>query len=295
MHNFICRPSRSGSPVLVLLTAVLVSLGTTSHAGTNNIVGSYANWPITWIPISSLNDPDDGLTAGQLELVGDTSNPTVQYALTPNYICFRLQVQYAGVVVPPGSPNPTFNDTHMIMVDLANYTNPLTTSNRPDYAFAWDSQATPITKHGLEMMVPSTIGNTWDALRFADIDGQNGDKIAPPDFGAGTTDGFVRTIDGQATANFGTVTYVDYAISRSYLSNNVPAMITNSVWRIQIGTIANKNDHNAISADVAGGAGVGSTIDTTWSAPITIPEPSTAALVGLGLLVMTGTRRGRRQ
>ena len=34
---------------------------TPASAATNNIIGTYANWPTNWVPVNALNDPDDGL------------------------------------------------------------------------------------------------------------------------------------------------------------------------------------------------------------------------------------------
>ena len=56
-----------------------------------------------------------------------------------------------------------------------------------------------------------------------DVDGSSGQKLAP-DFdnsargGMNGTDGYVRTVDSQSTTNFGSTTFVDFAISCDYLN-----------------------------------------------------------------------------
>lgn len=121
-----------------------------------------------------------------------------------------------------------------------------------DYAFMWDSQSNDQDNHGLELGIPRDNGATWAATRMNDRDGNNGKKLAPPDFGLSNGDGYVRIVNGQSTTNFGTTTFVDFAIKWSYLSTN-STLGKGQSWNIQLGSINNANDHNWIDYDVAGG------------------------------------------
>jgi len=59
-------------------------------------------------------------------------------------------------------------------------------------------------------------------------------KIAPPDFATSGGNGYVRVTDNVATTNFGTTTFLDFAISSLYLGANVPNLWSNGAWRIQL-------------------------------------------------------------
>jgi hypothetical protein len=157
------------------------------------------------------------------------------------------------------------------------------------------------TKHGIEMQVYND-GTTWGTLRFNDIDGTNASKLANDINGAGgtrATDGYLRTIDGISTTSFGTVSWIEFAISKTYLSTYVPELYngtTNDIndWNIQFGSIANANDHSALNGDVAGGLSLTGTLTDSGFINVAgapVPEPGTFMLMGSGLLGLLGYRR----
>lgn len=249
--------------------------------------GTWNAWPTVWTAISSLNEGTDTGVASYLDFVGNTASPLASYALTSNYICFRLQVDANAY------SSSWVGSTFMILVNAVGYNNPLNLTNQnaaPDFSFAWDNNVAA-QNHGLEMQIPSTLGNTFKDLRMADLDGNSGQKITnmttvtptlANDFRLTGGDGYIQTVSGHDAGTLGTTTYIEIAISRAYLTANVPALAANSSWQIQLGTIPNANDHNAITGDVAGGLTPDSTIiSTAWSDPINVPEPSTNALLFL--------------
>lgn len=254
--------------VFLLLGPLLSSQATLIY----NVGGVYSSWPATWIPVTSLNDPDDALTRDHLDFVGDASNPGVYYASDSSYLYFRIRVD-AGTAV-----TNTFSDSVFVLIDDVN----TGTTNRPDYGFAWDSKSGDNTRHGLELMSNSVLGTSWDSSRMEDVDASSGLKIAPPDFANSGGDGYVQTTDGQATVNFGTTTYIDIAASWSYLQANT-TLDPGQTWRIQVASIDNANDHNLLRYDVAGNVDP-STTGLAWSDAIVIPEPSTLSLLALSFL-----------
>ena len=124
-----------------------------------------------------------------------------------------------------------------------------------------------------------------------DRDGNSVQKISPPDFSLSGGDGYVRTVDNQASTNFGLTTFVDIAVSWSFLQANT-VLNAGQLWRIQFGSISKANDHNFIDYDVAGGvnpSGVNSM--QTWSSAIMVPEPASMVLLVLAGLVAWRFRR----
>ena len=250
----------------ILVTALAFG-GALPHASaaTNNVVGTYTNWPTNWIALPTLNDPNDGKDT-QNDFVGDVTNPTAYYGINTEYIFFRMRVQVPTVVA-----GTTFHDAHTVLIDLTGRDYNTTTKalqsgtdGRPDYGFCWDSKSNDNTKHGFEMQVRSTVGTVWSAVAMDDIDYDAGKKGTNDINGnSRTADGYVRTIDQQTTANFGMTTYVDLAVKWSYLQTYT-GLNTNQVWRITLGSIANATDHNNINADIAGGANPTSVITDGW-------------------------------
>ena len=233
---------------------------------TTDQYGTYASWPsdASWKPINSLNDPNDGLTRTCLDFVGDTINPGAYIFSDANYLYFRVRVQCG---------TAAFADTIMILVDRLGWGG---TDGNPDYAFTWDSQSADNTKHGLEMSITSTVGTSWGAMRMTDLDGTSGGKIVPPDFAApGGTDGYIRSVDNQSTTNFGTTTFVDFAIKWSYLIANT-GLAKGQTWKIQLGSIDNANDHNLIRYDVAGNTSP-ATVGLVWSSAL-FSDPTAVTL-----------------
>ncbi len=224
----------------LLLVAVIAAFITIpSGASATGYGGTYTSWPTTWTPISGLNDPDDGLSNERLDFVGDATDPCGYYAGNSDYLFFRVRVDDGAAA--------TFSDTIMILIDNDS-------DGAVEYAFMWDSQSNDQTQHGLELGVPRDIGATWATSRMEDRDGPTNQaaKVAPPDFGVSNGDGYVRVVSGQSTTNFGTTTFVDYAVKWSYLSAN-SLLGKNQSWGVQFGSIDNANDHNWIDYDVAGG------------------------------------------
>lgn len=216
-----------------------------------NEFGTKTNWPSDndWKPMNSLNDPIDAGVPGEIDFIGDATNPGAYFFSDANYWYIRARVHTPTVV------SATFHDTILVLIDN-------NADAKPEYSFSWDSKSNDITKHGLELQVQSVVGSTWATTQMDDRDGQSGQKVAPPDFAVptdGTTgDGYIRTLDGQVTTNFGNTTFVDFAVSWGYLGRSYQgAPITNltrtQTWAIQLGSIADSTDHNNITGDVAAG------------------------------------------
>lgn len=206
--------------------------------------GTKSTWPADsdWKAITSLNDPHDASASHEAcDFVGDATNPGAYLFSDSNYWYLRVRVD-EGIV---GSG--TVQDAILILIDN-------TGDSQPDYAFSWDAKSASITQHGLELQIPDTIGSTWSNTQMKDIDGDPARKVSPPDFAlpATGTDGYIRTVDSVSTTNFGTTTYIDFAVSWSFLSTNTTLTKTQA-WKIQLGSIANSTDHNNIDCDVAGG------------------------------------------
>lgn len=199
--------------------------------------GTYTGWPTTWVALNSLNDPDDALSNERIDFVGDSSAPGVYYTSNSDYLFFRVRVDDGTVT--------EFSDTHLILIDQGQ-------NGTLDYAFMWDTQSNDQTNHGLEFGIPGTVGGTWATTNMNDLDSSNGQKIAPPDFGLSNGDGYIRILNGQPTTNFGTTTFIDFAISWSYLTAHT-TLGKGETWNIQLGSINNANDHGWIDDDVAGG------------------------------------------
>lgn len=263
LFNNNCREGRSRTARLASAFGLFLSLCLFCSYGyaqvTTDRVGAKSSWPAAWIPISSLNDGDDGLGL-QYDFVGDATNPGFYQYYDGTYLYFRMRVDLNAYA------DGAFNGTHFIMIDCG--TNDATNSctgaldDKEDYAFVWDSAATPASKHGLEMTVKSVVGLTaWSDSRFDDLDGLSADKgdadFAVPTDGT-TGEGYIRTIDQQSTTNFGNTTFIDFAIQCAYLSTNTNLECTGQTWKIQIGSTANSNDHTTVSEDVGANSSVSS-------------------------------------
>jgi hypothetical protein len=98
-----------------------------------------------------------------------------------------------------------------------------------------------------------------------DIDLQDAQKaINDINGNSRTTDGYLRTIDRVATTNFGETTFVDFAVSWSYLYQYT-GLRSNQLWKVAFASIANATDHNFITGDVSGGASPASLVTEGWS------------------------------
>jgi hypothetical protein len=253
-----------GSRVWVMVGVIVSVLASGVLADTNNVIGTHDNWPTNWIPVASLNDPNDGLANRQLDFVGDASSPGGYYRVASDYVYFRMRVQL-------GTNNNSFTDAHFVLINVAsnNYSGSAlvegTDDGYPDYGFAWDSKANDPTKHGLEMMVRETVNNSWGGVKMDDIDLQSAQKLINDINGnSRTTDGYLRTIDRVATPTFGETTFVDFAVSWSYLYQYT-GLRSNQLWKVAFASIANATDHNFITGDVSGGASPASLVTEGWS------------------------------
>jgi hypothetical protein len=260
--------------------ALYMALTTPCWATVIQHIGNYSGWgSVHWNVIEGLDDTDDGV-AEQLEFVGDSSSRGAYWGIDNKYVYFRMRLDIDSA--------PSFSDAHLVLFDVVG-------DATPDYAFAWDSKSNDENGHGLEMTILDSSDGTWGGTKMNDIDGSNGQKLANDINGDGRdTDGYVQSSDntGNESDSFGKTTFLDFAVSLSYLSNNVPEMIQNTNWKVQFGSIANATDHNAISDDIAGGQSLDSSITAdSWSDAIAIPEPAAASLIiGFGLSVIFGRR-----
>lgn len=256
---------------LLLLSAVLCGVAQAGEVAQYG--GTFSGWPQTWYPVNSLNDPANDTTdesKPHLNFVGDATYPCVYIAIGSyggaDYLFFRVRVKYDGDLGPTPVPTSPFKDgTIMILIDYDG-------DSHLEYAFGWDFKENTYTEHGLEMLYlkeDHTSTAPWGGIRMDDVDGNNAKKIAPPDFGFSNGDGYIRTIDHQGTgASFGDTTFIDFAIKCNYLQNSsTTALRCLQEWKIQVGSIANANDHGWINYDVAGGASPTSIIATSWSQP----------------------------
>jgi hypothetical protein len=249
--------------------------------------GHKDSWPSSWTTISGLNDQDNGLSDDFLDFVGDATDPGAYVAWDSSYLYFRMRVDV-------GTANAlTWEDCVMIVLDSAD------SDTTPNWGISWDTYGQKNIKdidHGLEMNVPNTTGSTWAGTKLHDLDGVIANKIAPPDFRYIGGDGYVRTVDSQSTSNFGTTTFIDFALSWEYLNTATSGqLVPGTSWNIQLVSIANNTDHAFINADVAGGLSPSSSL--TYSAYLqlgdapappeeTVPEPATIIGALGGILFM---------
>lgn len=267
-----------------------------SFAGTQNqwpVGMTFAGWPSdsTWLPLTSLNDPatDVGTTASVLNLVGDALNPGFYWAQGGGYLFFRMRVNSAAAVTQPSctsfptgctSAAPFSNaGTLWLFIQPDGVTTPV-----PRYGICWDFKNPSVEVHGLEMarfkgfIPPSSL--KWKDINMEDSDEDQGARINP-DFNSpgrpgvtsvpySGTDGYIRTVDGVArvtgagnTAVTDVTTFVDFAISCSYLNylqtytavrtgNGKFELVCGQTWRLQLASTA-AADNGAVDFDVAGG------------------------------------------
>jgi hypothetical protein len=278
----------------LVAVAVLMAtdwLFTTCSAQTiNNWIGSKAAWPSSWTDLG-INDPDDGVSP-ENDFVGNASFPGSYWAQDSSYVYFRMRVD-ADTVNADGT---TFQDAMTVLIDRRDNAYGYQ-DGRPDYGISWDSKSNIVSSHGLEMQVWGSGTTTWDNLRMDDLDGDAGKKLVNDINGnSRTTDGYVRTSYAYATGaspNFGDTTFVDFAVSWSYLTTYTN-LGPNQTWKVTFGSIHAATDHNPFSDDIAGNANPTSSISTGWSGDIqTTPEPATWLLASLGATGLLVLRRYR--
>jgi hypothetical protein len=280
----------------MVVTAVSLLATLVASGATINPIGTYANWPVAWTALPGLDDPDDG-AAEQNDFVGNATYPGAYWSDDGSYIYFRMRLDVDDV-----DPYP-FHDAHIVLIDVvgANFNTETkqldveANDGEPDYGFAWDSKSNDPAKHGLEMVVRSVVGPSWGTVQMDDIDGNNGQKLTNDINGNGrTTDGYVRATGLQDTTvtNFGNTTFLDYAVSWSYLETYT-GIRRGQTLNIALGSINDATDHNALSGDIAGGALLTDTVTTTgWTSITPVPEPSSGFILGIaGLLGLCHRRR----
>jgi hypothetical protein len=266
--------------ILVLVHLQLLRAAEINWVPSTNL---WNGWTVNWHAVSALNDPNDALGTTHLDFVGDAISPGAYWSDNGFYMFFRARVAAGSVT------SSTFADSVLVLIDRVGYG----LTNRPDFAFTWDSKASLAT-HGLEMSISNTVGTTWGTTKMDDLDGLNSSKGTNDINGnSRTTDGFIRTLDNQNTPNFGATTFIDFAVSWDYLTNYTTLRRTDS-WRIQLASIDGANDHNFLSYDIAGGLNPSSAIDANWADIQVIPEPSSALLASGGFTLIFSFRRRSR-
>lgn len=281
----------------IVLCAFLASAAP-GRATTIDWVGTYTNWATSWTAINGLNDIADQGPNYSYDLVADASNPVAQYATNADYYMFRMQLAISDITSATAPLNAP-NNSYFIIINL---TDDGTNNSNPDYAITWDaassSNSGAIANHGLEMQTAQT-GATWGSTQFNDIDNNANIKgVTDFNYGTRTTDGYVRTVGNVVTGgSLGTVSYVDIAISKSYLNTYVSALYDGNTkdindWNIQFATRAGGTDHLDLNGDIAGGESLSDPPDAFANvADAPVPEPGTFLLMGSGLLGLLGYRR----
>jgi hypothetical protein len=247
--------------------------------------GPITHWPAAWTPIPDLDDPADGADP-EADFVGNPASPGAYFAADQNYIYFRVRLKVGEVAapifpltsqdadLPAGWSDRTFRDQILIVLDN-------TADGMPDWGIGWDINDWPYFHGGLKLLYrdansPAT-GQLWGQLR--DADGAEDAKIAPPDFRWNSTDGYVRTIDRQETADFGPTTFVDFALSWEFLArqrNLGLPLLPGQTWRVQFVSMAGQPEEGAPSIDTAGAATLADGAIANWGAVIAATPPPAA-------------------
>lgn len=263
-------------------------------AGTVEHIGSYANWTTTWQPFTNGAEIHNVGVDDTLDFVGDITNPGLYWSSSDEYIFFRMRVDAETFTTATGA--------HILLIDIVGLGN-----DGIDYGFAWDSKSNKNSAHGLEMSVPDPSStDPWSATLMDDMDGLGGSKgVNDINGDLRNTDGYVRSIDGQAATNFGNTTFIDFAVKWSYLEyftgdtayagdypDSGPGLRRGQSWNIAVAGIDNATDHLPFNADVGGGADLTSSTTVGWSSAILVPEPSTALMMGLaGFFALSRRKR----
>lgn len=277
-------------------------LGVSNYNQTTALTDATSFWSsktIGWIPLgnSTSEGPITSGTASPLDFVGNSSNPGLYYSNQDGYVFFRMRV-YAPTFTSLSSAFP--KGSYMLVIDRDR-------NGSVDYGFGWDSQnwsATDNTNHGLEMTMLNTNGTAWNNTDMKDLDqvygtgGGNSTKGTVDINGLvsgttyRTTDGYVRTEDGQSVVDGKNTTFIDFAVSWSYLSSidTYTGLTSNTKWNVTAAAINNSTDHGFFNADVMGAA-PGDLISSSSGAWSTLPEPTTALA---GLLLGASLLRRRR-
>lgn len=262
-------------------STILALSASSGHAVTQYGDKGDANWPSSWTPVTSLNDGANG--GGTSDFVGDSTNPGAYYASDNSYIYFRLRV---------AADTNTFNNSIFVMIDND-------VDKRPNYSFTWDARSNDVTKHGLELQIPNTIGLTWATSDWKDIDGKPSEKVSPDFALPPGTDGYVRTLNNQSEVFGYKTTFVDFAISTNFLSHNTTFNPQNP-FNWAGASVPNANDHALLTGDITGNASSSDLVSQGWSNSGSggggsgVPEPSCVAASILASIVMAGYRRMKK-
>lgn len=307
-------------PVSVLLVCLaLMVFASPANSATYDVYGgTKASWPDgSWIPVSSLGDPDDDKTE-RLDFVGDTytdgpdeSNYTLYRYGDSTYAYFRVRVD-AGAYTGYknfGLKTGDWTDNIWIMINADSDT-------EAEYALAWDTKTGDSGEegdqpHGLEFQIINATSTQWGNTTFNDIDKDGAKKRTVSGTGDGECDGlcggcwhvdipytggtgYVRILDGQSTTAWDTTMFIDIAVTWAYLHSastaangcdgTLPVLSASGNWKLQAGSRANANDHNLISEDVAGDS-TPTTDPKVWSSDV-------PTLVNLVSFTATPSRNG---
>ncbi len=257
---------------------------------------SAADASIEWKALYGNDEPNDGLANVEIDFVGNSNSPGLYWADDGTYVFFRFRVAAAT------ADASKFTDAHHVLIDVVGYEYGRgfvsdETEKLPDYSIAWDSKSNQPDDHGLEMTHISVKGSLWNGINMDDLDGNNAKKLVNDINDDGrTADGYVRTMDTQGTIDFGDTTFVDYAVSWSYLTTYTD-LAKDQTWNITVASVANATDHNNLTGDIGGGATPTDPYTVGWFSTtplLVIPEPSTFVLICCGTLALALRRRRHR-
>jgi len=269
--------------ILAVVLSATIGLGNLQaglYSGTWNSVGGNA-----------VSDTLSDTFSSDLDIVGDSSHPALQYAQDSSYIYLRVQVASASLPSAPAG-------SYMFYIDRVG----VGTTDYPDFAFAMDYKSNDTGKHGLEMTRSVTGAADWAHVTISDIDGDPSAKLTTDINGVNGTerpgDGSWDTVTGTGYGNT-TRSYVEVKVSWDYLMNySTTGLGPNQTWRVAAGTINNKTDHNTIASngDMLGFDGLTTTpFSGGWSADISavpeIPASPWFVLGFIGLVVFGGRLR----
>jgi hypothetical protein len=263
----------------------------------------YGSWgSVVWnsLPVYDVATEFTGGINEQRDIVGDAPNPGGYWGANEGYVFIRMRLDadFSGNIANLSD----FQDAHMVLIDVVGQhfdTGVLSLvsgdDQYPDYAFAWDSKSNIVDSHGLEMTRRDTIGTNWGGNTMYDVDGNaGGSNTADINYG-NSTEGYLEVVDGGSTTNFGTTTFLDFAVSWNYLITNT-ALRPGQQWNISFATMGNSTDHAALGlqGDIIGGVPATTPVTVGWNGPISpVPEPSTLVLVLPLAGVLLATRRRR--
>jgi len=163
----ICRKTRHRALKTALVAMCFATSLVTSSAATMTWYGPAEGpdgsnaWPSSWTAVPSLNSPVNSGITGELDFVGDTTNPGFYLSQSSTFLFFRMRVNVPTVAAD------TFRDSHLVLIDVVGWNYPgIGVEGKPDFALTWDSRSNDPAKHGLEMQIPSTLGTTWGGVRI---------------------------------------------------------------------------------------------------------------------------------